>query len=171
LPVFFWGLTIPTSAFIIQIIWWRIHLPRYQTKTVIGIFIGLLVLVLGFLFFGRPDIGPLAPMSLWQYLHISILNISLLCAWVITYSAFEADSPTLVMVARLLKAGPKGVSEKDLLDSMSDEVLLVPRVNDLIRDHLATLDDKGRYHLTGKGHLFLTLVYGYRKLLGAPTGG
>lgn len=99
------------------------------------------------------------------------MHAAFTCAWVITYSAFEAESPTLVMADRLLRAGHDGVRKEDLAASMSDEVLLVPRVEDLVRDQMATVDEQGRYHLTPKGRLMLTIIYGYKKLLGASSGG
>lgn len=170
MSVFFWGIFTPLLAFLVQLIWWRIRLPRYQTKTAIAIFLATLAAVLaGLMICGSAS--PLIPRSPWQYLHIALMHMALLCAWVITYSALEADSPTLVMVARLLKAGSDGVREADLVASMADEVLLVPRVQDLIRDKMATMDESGRYRLTSKGHLFLKMVYGYRGLTGASIGG
>ncbi|HMM39168.1 MAG TPA: hypothetical protein PKB11_10475 [Desulfovibrio sp.] len=167
----FWGLTLPFLAFLIQLLCWRIRLPRYQTKAILVIFILTAALGLAALAAAGSALGPLAPQGARQYLHILLLHGALGCAWIITYSAFEADSPTLVLVQRLLFAGEAGLPAGELLAAMSDEVLILPRVYDLERDALATLGPDGRYRIAPKGRLLLAMIYGYRRLLRDGQGG
>ena len=68
----------------------------------------------------------------------------------ITYSAVEADSPSLVIVLTLEKAGTRGLTEDELLALASDKVLIDPRLADLLTDKMAVLENN-RYSLTGKG--------------------
>lgn len=167
----FWGLALPFAAFCLQLVCWRVRLPRYQTRAILALFVLTGVLGLALLAWAGDALGPLAPLGPRHYLHIALLHGALCCAWVITYSAFEADSPTLVMVQRLLLAGDAGLAPEELLAAMSDEVLIVPRIRDLDRDGLASVDPAGRYRISPKGRLLLGLIYGYRRLLRGGRGG
>ena len=88
----------------------------------------------------------------------------------ITYSAIEADSPSLVMVLSIAKTGKKGLEKKDFLSQMTDDIFVVPRIKDLSKDKMVYFD-KGKYILTKKGRFFVMIFLFYRNLLNAPKGG
>lgn len=88
----------------------------------------------------------------------------------ITYSAIEADSPSLVMVMAIANAGPDGMDAREFEATLNDDLLIKPRVADLITDKMA-YKEGNRYRLTGKGLLFANIFIYYRMLLRAPKGG
>lgn len=161
------------TAFILQLIVWRIRLPKRQTKVLLGIFFGTLfagLLTLKIVPYLIPGLGIYAPKYPLEYLHISISFISLTLAYMITYSAIEADSPSLVMIRAVAKAGSEGLDKKEFDKTMSDELLVIPRVRDLVTDKMAYIDGD-KYRLSPKGFLFARLFILSRKILNAPKGG
>ena len=96
--------------------------------------------------------------------------LSLLLAYMITYTALEADSPSLVMVMAISSAAPDGLDKTRFDQMMSDDTLIVPRIKDLVLDKMAYVDGE-KYHLTPKGILMAQIFVFYRKLLAAPKGG
>ena len=88
----------------------------------------------------------------------------------ITYTAIEADSPSLVLIMKVSEAGSEGLDSKKLEQMMSDDILVIPRLEDLVLDKMAYINGN-RYFLTAKGVLMVRIFLYYRKLLGAPKGG
>ena len=111
-----------------------------------------------------------APGSYWEYLHICLFFVSLLFAYMITYTALEADSPSLVIVTTIGSAGRGGLDKKRFEQLMSDDKLVVPRIEDLFLDKMAYMDGE-KYRLTPKGVLMARIFVYYRKLIDAPKGG
>jgi hypothetical protein len=103
------------------------------------------------------------------YINIALFFFSLLCAYTITFSAVEADSPSLVMILAIAQA-PDGLSEDDFYMLVNDEVLIKPRLKDLLKDKMAYLDGN-RYKITTRGKYFVSLFAAYRNLLGLQKGG
>jgi len=167
------GLILFFTAFILQLAIWRIRIPKRQTKVLLGIFFGTLftgLLVLKVSPYLIPGLGIYAPKYPLEYLHISISFISLTLAYMITYSAIEADSPSLVMIRAVAKAGSGGLDKKEFEKTMNDDLLVIPRVRDLLNDKMAYMEGD-KYRLTPKGVMFARLFVFYRNLLNAPKGG
>jgi len=161
------------SALPILLHWglWRIYLPQRQTRAIVlltlatdGVSLLLLAWQQGTLT-GAAEAPP--PVV---YLHIALFMFALLCSYVITYSALEADSPTLVMVKMLYEARPEGLEKQRFLSMLNDEALVLPRVRDLERDHMAEVVD-GRYVLTPKGQLMAKGFNLFARVLGIGLGG
>ena len=156
MSVLFYSLTLVFIPFLIHLSIWRIHLPRNQTKVLLQIFFG--TLIIGILILGKFS------ATICEYLQLSFLFISLTLAYITTYSAVEADSPSLVMVMNITKAGPDGVDKDSFEQKMSDDILVVPRIRDLITGRL--IYPNGEVcKLTKKGIFIARLFIAYRKLL------
>ncbi|OGH51475.1 MAG: hypothetical protein A3G13_01865 [Candidatus Levybacteria bacterium RIFCSPLOWO2_12_FULL_37_7] len=170
--VFIWSFVISIIAFLIHFIVWKIKIPKRQTRALISIFfLVLVVFIIGILVVQGFNIHcSFLPGTLPQYLHISLFVISIMLAYIITYSALEADSPSLVMVMEIHKAGQYGLPVESFKQAMTDEVLVIPRVSDLVRDKLIYLEEK-KCVLTGKGKLFANIFIFYRHLLNLNKGG
>lgn len=169
-----WGVGSFLVSFLVHLAVWRIKLPKRQTKTLLLIMFAVLGAALLLL---RAYGGSLArisgcavPVTAGDYLHLALLNISLILSYMITYSAMEADSPTLVIAMTVAGAGPIGIAEGDFNSFVNDDKLVKPRIRDLVLDKLAYMDN-GRYRLTTKGLLFARLFIFYRALLGRGKGG
>ena len=85
-------------------------------------------------------------------------------AYLITYSAVEVDSPSLVLIMTIQKAGKKGFPVTDFKNFITDELVVIPRVNDLVHDKIAKYEG-GIYKLTQKGINLAKIFNTYRNFL------
>ena len=171
--VLIYSLLLFSTAFIFHVVLWKIRLPKRQTKVLLQVFFG--TLIIGILFLSSISsftsaVDDFTPQKTLEYIHVCLLFVSLTLSYMITYSAFEADSPTLVMVMTIEKAGQGGLDKKEFIQRLNDDILIKPRIRDLITDKMAYLDGE-KYKLTTKGVLFAQIFIWYRKLLNAPKGG
>ncbi|CCQ89720.1 membrane hypothetical protein [Nitrospina gracilis 3/211] len=172
MQVLVWGLALLILALALHLIIWKIRLPQRQTKVLLQIFFGTLVLGSAVLW-TNPEaslFGVTAPTRWAQFLHIALMFTAFTLAYMITYSGLEADSPSLVMVQAVAEAGKPGLPVETFFERMNDDVLVKPRLRDLLTDKMAVLED-GRYRLTPKGRLMARLFVVYRSLFKAGKGG
>lgn len=166
MQVLFWGIVLFWAAFVVHVLVWRIHLPYRQTKTLLQIF--FITLLAGLFILWKTQhilpIGMAAPEGVSDYLHISLFVIALTLAYMITYSALEADSPSLVMVLSIARAGKDGLPTEQFRQQMTDEILVLPRIRDLLRDKLVCMEGD-IYKLTPKGIWFARIFILYRHVL------
>lgn len=173
MKVLFWGSALFCLAFFLHLIIWKVHIPKRQTKVLLQIFFGTFTIAILTLWAASSlvsNFNLFSPKSLLEYLHISFFFVSLTLAYIVTYSAVEVDSPSLLIVKRIADAGPGGL-DKDLLSAqLSDDILVIPRIHDLFRDKMAVLHE-GKIYLTPKGKWFVQIFIFYRLLLKAKRGG
>ena len=165
-----WGTLIFAACFFAQIALWRIRLPSRQTKTLLMIFFGGLIVSLAALAAGFSPAGISGPCGAAEFSHIFLFVSSLTLAYMITYSAIEADSPSLVIVLKIADAGTSGLAQDEFKKFMSDDLLVIPRINDLLTDKMAYKDGE-KYRLTKKGVLFAKIFITYRAILGKTDKG
>lgn len=159
------GLTLFFMAFFIHLIVWKIHLPKNHTKAILLIFILTLIcgifilrkLPVNIYFFG-------APQTVYEYLQISLLFISLMSAYIATYPGIEVDSPSLVMVAEIAVMGGKGLDKDIFEQKINNNQLVTRRLDDLVAGRMVSYDN-GIYKLTRKGATIARIFIEYRKLL------
>jgi hypothetical protein len=87
-----------------------------------------------------------------------------------TYPAIEVESPTLVMIQAIARRGDEGLARATLFAQLNDEVLVAPRVRDLLSEGLAVERD-GRLYLSAGGRRLVNLFFIWRRVLGAREGG
>lgn len=167
------GIFLITAAFLLHLAVWRLRCPKFQTRALLWIFFGTCfsaaaILTL-FILAGHP-LPAYLPQNISDLFHTILFFSSFTLAYVITYSALEADSPSLVIVRLIAAAAEAGLEEKALRDKLSDRQLVVPRIKDLIRDELA-LWENGRLRLTPAGERFVGIFTFYRSLMKAKKGG
>lgn len=161
------------TAFVIHLAIWKLRLPKLQTRMILLIFFGMLcvtILTLPYLAAAAQELGISLSLRLAGYLHIAGFVISLTLAYMITYSAVEVDSPSLVMALAISKAGPGGLSDAEFQAMMNNALLVEPRIRDMLRDGLIRRDGEV-YRLTRKGERMARLFAAHRLLLGAGKGG
>ncbi len=173
MKVLVFGLSLFGLAFILHLAIWKIRLPERQVKTMLQIFFATLTAGILALWNAPPlfeIFGISPPDNIWEYLHICLMFVSLTLAYMITYSALEADSPSLVMVMSINSAEPWGLDKKRFEELMSDDILIMPRIRDVILDRMVYMDG-GKYRLTPKGVLIARIFIFYRNLINAPEEG
>lgn len=173
MKVLVFGLTIFCLAFILHLIVWKIRLPKRQVKTMLLLFFAVLfgsILILWNAPASFTFLNLTAPDNMWEYLHICLFFVSLTLAYMITYSALEADSPSLVMVMVINSAEPEGLDKKRFGELMSDETLVMPRIKDVLTDRMVYMEGD-RYCLTPKGAFMARMFILWRRLINAPEEG
>lgn len=167
------GSVIICLAFFIHLVVWRIRIPGRQTRVLKRIFaytlfVCLLVIWCLSKFIIKP--GFFEPLNFFEYLHISLFYLSLTLAYIVTYSGMEVDSPSLVMTMKIAASGTDGLSKEEFDESLPNDILVKPRVRDLVRDEMVTLDGE-KYKITTKGAILAQLFIFYRRLLGITLKG
>lgn len=174
MSVLLYGIALILVAFLIHLCVWKIYLPKNQKRALLFIFFGtLLAGAIVLRKFSAEDLrlfGIPAPQSPYDYIRLSAMFISLLLAYMVTYSAIEVDSPSLLQILIIAKAGKVGLEEKEFRRLMSDELLVKPRIKDLVDDKLVYLEN-GKYKLAKNGALVARIFIFYRSLLKLGKGG
>jgi hypothetical protein len=153
------------SLLIVHLVWWRVSLPRRQRASLLVLFfMGSLILapVVGFVL-GK--VG-LEPLSWIQWLNVALAVVAFTLAYVVTYSALEADSPTLSLVRHIAAAGASGVREEELASFMSSRPFVGARLSALLEEGMIH-EREGRIHLAEHPYTLFRLVLLHReKVLG-----
>lgn len=173
MKVLLWGLIFFALAFLIHFIIWKVHSPKSQIKVLLQIFFGTLIIgSIGLWSFAvhLKNLGFYTPDTLPEFIHISLFFISLTLAYIVTYTAVEVDSPSMVMVMQIDNAGPDGLEKMAFTRTMTDDILVKPRIRDLVTAKIAYKDDN-KYRLTPKGVLLARIFIFYRKLMNNPSRG
>jgi len=160
-------------AFAAQAVIWRRRRPRAQYTGLLGLYLGAFVLVTAGLVAARLACAEAAralPQAPLDYATFALLYVGLVLAFGTTYSAVQADSPTMSVLLAVEATGGRGLGLAELLDRFTDRVLVVPRLDDLVLGGLARLRD-GRYVIAPRGVLFARTFVLFRRLLGFERGG
>lgn len=160
--ILFLGLALFFIALIFHVAVWRMAHPERGIKTLLEIFI--IALIMGIIALR------VFSMTWPEIFHICLFFISLALAYTVTYTAVEADSPTLLILNEISRCGQTGLAANKLEQLMSDEVLIKPRINDLISDKMVYLAGE-KYRLTSKVAFIIRIFIFYRKLFGLERGG
>ncbi len=168
-----YGTLLILTAFLLQIIIWRIHLPKRQTVVLLFIFFTIIAVGPSILSHFAPGfnilgVGP--PSTFYEFLQTWLFTVAVTLAYMITYSAIEADSPSLIMILMVHNAGVNGLPKDEMEKKLTNDLLILPRLKDLITDNMAVLNQE-RYVLTPKGIFLANLFNFYRNVLGLGKGG
>ncbi len=166
MSVLFYGAGMIVIAFLIHLIIWKIRLPQNQTRALLQTFFGTLIVSISMLWKFSPYItifGIPTPATNSEYLQFSFFFISVALAYIATYSALEVDSPTLVVVMNIAEAGSGGLERNTLEKKMGDDVLVIPRLRDLVTSGMVSLEGR-RYKLKLKG-AFIARIFRAQRVL------
>lgn len=156
-------------AFLAHVILWRIALPKNHSVMLGLIF--LITLGLGLFVLNAFDLYGFSSCLAWfQKAQLILLFLALSFAYIITYTAVEAQSPSIEIVLRIADAGTAGLGRDELAAQMSDEKLVLPRLKDLLGSKMAILED-AKYRLTPLGRSFITVFVVYGNLMGKKQKG
>jgi hypothetical protein len=111
------------------------------------------------------------PLSWIQWLNVALAVVAFTLAYVATYSALEADSPTLSLVRHIAAAGASGVREQELASFMSSRPFVGARLSALLEEGMIH-EREGRIHLAQHPYTLFRLVLLHReKVLGLTHQG
>ncbi len=147
-------------SFVIQVIVWRIKVPKRQSKWIIFININILIV---FLLIIAYQFQTFFVSSIYIFNFI-IFHLIALMSYLITFSAIEADSPSLLILYLIYLQKTDGLLRDDLYHLLNDQVLIHTRINDLLVGKMAFKSDD-RIYLSGKGKVMAFMFHQYRRLL------
>ena len=146
-------------ALMVHLAIWRVRLPgKNRAFVLVNVFFWTLVLAVIIL------------RNISNYPDYIVLYCCLAAAYIVSYPALEADSPSLTIVRNIAKSGKSGLDKNELYKAMTDETLVVARISDLLNDGLVRMDS-GKYILTSKGRFLADIFVRFRGILNAPKGG
>jgi hypothetical protein len=150
-------------AFLAQIVLWKIRVPDQQIRALLIIF----AVVFGLWLVGAVVFS----MALLEMLHVGLFYVSISLCYVITYSAIEADSPTLSLIHLLYGKGAQGCSGDEITRFLIQHSFVRARLAALVYSGLIR-EQNGRYVMPGKPSLAFRIILGFRKVYGSiPKGG
>lgn len=171
---YLWGLVFFVVAVIAHLVVWRIRLPMAQTSALLKIFALFLVAGLVGMTWPPPWLetftGDLGAMPGADTLAFVMLFIPLGLSYIVTYSAIEADSPSLTVIRLLTEAGAEGLDANGLEAGFRRLSFMESRIAHLVADNLATFDGKV-YRATPKALLLVRVLDIYRRLIGRRAEG
>ncbi len=168
-----YGIGLLFLAFVLHVIVWRLRVPKRQGRGILTIFAVTLSVGLVFAVSAGYTEGNFWERACDQLLRSSnwiLLYISCTLAYLISFTAIEADSPSLVMVKHILETGDEGLVPGTLRDRIANDELVVPRISDLVRDKMV-VQEQGCLLLTPKGRFLSRLFSFQRRLFRLGAGG
>ncbi len=152
-------------AFAVHVVWWRTSRPKADLPAMLGLFLiapGILYLVVAMT-------GALGVLSPVECAAAFVLHAALASAYVQTYPAAQAQSPTLVILLAI-GAAPAGLDRSALVARLDASGLVRARVEDLERNALLRRDGD-RIVLTLPGLVLARAFVVYRSFVGLRPGG
>ena len=152
---------------------WRIRRPKGQYTTLVLLAAAVLALLFAAsrLAVASLDSPPgWLPRSALDHVTAIALYAALFVCYATTYSAVQADSPTMTIVLMIERAGTRGCTRADLRARLDDRALVTPRIDDLVTGGLARLD-QGRYVITRRGLAVIRPQMAFRSWLKMEKGG
>lgn len=146
----------------VHIIIWRFRHPRRHGLALFMIFVMPI--------FNLAILRLLYPFFTWlDFASIALLHLAMSFAYIQTYPAVQALSPSLRILILVRNSMPAGIKEADILEFFNSKQILEDRIHDLTVSHLAS-ETNGALQITTKGRLFIWPFLLLRKILGLPPG-
>jgi hypothetical protein len=158
------------TTFAVHLVWWRVSLPRRQRAVLLLLFLGGGVLLSPLVAMVLKAAG-LPPLSWVQWLNAALAVLSVALAYVVTYSALEADSPTLSLIRRVARSGPAGVTMGQLEDFMNERPFVAARLSALLEEGMLVERDEHYFLAEHSYTLFRLVLFHRRKVLAIPDHG
>jgi hypothetical protein len=145
-----------------HVVWWRVRLPSAQTQALLKIYAGVFLVWTVSWGLGR---GWLWIDTLADFFQCGLLYASVMLAYIVTYSAIEAESPTLT-VMMIVHNGPETGTPLHLIHSyVEGNPFLNARLKTLLASGALVVED-GMIKLGRPPSTPLQLVMHYRTLFG-----
>lgn len=168
-----YGIVLFVMALAVHFLIWRLRAPKNHALALVIIFLAVFAAGVSVLMvFERRalifNVDP--PHAFLEYFRLFVLFFSLASAYIANYPSIEVDSPSFVMMSAIDKAGGKGFHEAGFAQMMTNEKLVVPRVDDLVAGNMAVVRD-GKYVLTPRGKFFAWVFSKHRQAMGKMEKG
>ena len=163
MTIFVTGSLLLLSALLLHVVLWKVKRPRQQLKSLLLLFALVFAVWSIWTFSSRA-------LPFFSAVHVALFYWAAALCYVITYSAIEADSPTLSLVRFVAEAGTTGRSSAELAEFMARRPFVRARLGALLQSRLIR-EEHGRYHSAGDPPLAFRLILEFRKLFGSIERG
>lgn len=158
----------------IHIVIWRWRRPLNDALALLFIFSALpgacIFLAIVLRMSGMPFCSVLRNVFMPVHLASGIfLHLSLSAAYIMSYPASQAVSPSLIIILIIARAMPRGCTQEEIQSHLDNRTLLDTRFQDLIDAKLAK-ETNGMLTLTARGIAITRFFTCYRRLLRLPIG-
>jgi hypothetical protein len=158
------------ALFAVHLVWWRVALPRRQRAVLLVLFLGGGIVLAPLVAWLVGSLG-FAPLSWVEWLNVALAVVAFALAYVVTYSALEADSPTLSLVRHIAAAGRRGLAEAELGEFMASRPFVGARLTALV-DEGMVYEKEDRILLAEHPYtLFRMVLFHREKVLGLSSHG
>lgn len=154
-------------AFLVHLIIWKFRIPENPAKTIVVLFVLILVagvLVLRYALLDDSIAGPVALLNFSECLHVALIFMSLLSTYYFVYGALADESPSMFTIMNVAKAGEKGLSERDLNGLITNDLFIKSRMDYLVDEQMVFLQEK-KYMLASKGKYFIGMIKFFRNIM------
>jgi hypothetical protein len=164
------GFTLFAACLTLHIMMWRIRRPRSDVRALFVIFL-IAPTLGGVALFGASLLasGGQVPAAL-DVAAVLLVHWALASAYLLTYPAAQAQSPSLEIAFAVGRSMPRGLSREEILALLNSEALVHARMDDLVANRLVRADGD-RYVLTISSTRLIRGFLGFRALLGLPKQG
>jgi hypothetical protein len=158
------------ALFAVHLVWWCVALPRRQRAVLLVLFFGGGLVLAPLVAWLVGGLG-FAPLSWVEWLNVALAVVAFALAYVVTYSALEADSPTLSLVRHIAAAGQGGLAEVELGEFMASRPFVGARLTALV-DEGMVYEKEDRILLADHPYaLFRMVLFHREKVLGLTSHG
>jgi hypothetical protein len=145
-----------------HVVLWRTARPRSDARALVAIFLGAPTVLALAIAAGTPfRVDAFAAL---------LLHWALSSAYIQTYPAAQARSPSLEIAYAVVKSMPRGLSREELLASLNTGLLVRDRLDDLVANGLVRAAGE-RYVLTRFSRYLIRVFLAFRALLGLSKRG
>jgi len=156
------------TMLVVHVITWRALRPHRSIRLLGLLFLG----IPSMLFFGATI--ALAAMDRGAVIENELIAaaafyLALACAYIQTYPAMQADSPSLVIAYLIGRSGKAGTTVSALEAHFNEEMLVDARIDDLVLEGFIVRSGD-HLSLTSKGNALAVIFKWYTAIIGIPSG-
>lgn len=163
-----WALGTLGFALLIHVVWWRVRRPSADIGAMLGLFV-LFPCVVDGTMAAAGALGASTPLTPLESAAALVLNIALSGAYLWTYPASQAQSPTLYILLAVGRA-PDGLDRAGIVAALRAAGLVGDRIEDLLRNALVQREGD-RIVLRPGGKALARVFTAYRRWLGIENLG
>jgi len=165
-----YGVIIFFACMSAHIIIWRIKIPKMSALLLVFMFLVIPTICVLIIAIGSLNLPDRISFNKIELLEILILHLSLSLAYIASYPAARAFSPSLDILLIISSAAGKRMTEEDIITEYVGTKIVPPRL-DTLRIYNLISENGGLFRLKPLGMIMIKIFILYRKLLGIPAGG
>lgn len=167
--VIFLGIALFILSLGVHIIIWRVRTPWLSSFMLVLLLLGIPAAgVLSAVAWAEQG-GSLSGFRTVEWLAALLLHLSLSAAYIASYPAVRAVSPSLDILQMISSSMDGRMGRDELIRRYSEARLVTARIDDLLEYRLVVMRG-GRFSLTAPARWIVLIFSAYRKLLGLSEG-